>query len=92
METGQEVRAVRLDHNTVDLRGQRVDAALALVEQHIDALVVRGESFGFVLHGHGTGALNTAVRRWLPQARTVRRWRPANAEEGGDAFTVIELG
>lgn len=91
METGQEVRAVRLDHNTVDLRGQRVDAALELVEQHIDALAVRGESFGFVLHGHGTGALKTAVRRWLPQARGVRRWRPANADEGGDAFTVLEL-
>ena len=86
-----EVRAVRLDYNTVDLRGQRADAAIELVELHIDAMVLRGESFAFVLHGHGTGALKTAVRRFLPGAARVRSWRPANADEGGDAFTVVEL-
>lgn len=86
-----QVKAVRLDYNTVDLRGQRVDAAIDRVEQHIDAMILRGESHAFVLHGHGTGALKTAVRRFLPEASRVRRWRPANADEGGDAFTVIEL-
>ena len=90
--SGQEVRAVRLDYNTADLRGQRVDAAISIVEQHIDAMVMRGEGVAFILHGHGTGALKTAVRRWLPQAHRVQRWRPANADEGGDAYTIIELG
>ena len=86
-----EFRAVRLDYNTLDLRGQRVDAAIDLVEQHIDAMILRGEGAAFVLHGHGPGALKTALRRYLPTARRVRRWRPANADEGGDAFTVLEF-
>lgn len=90
-DSSTQVRAVRLDYNTVDLRGQRVEAALEKVEQHIDQMILRGESHAFVLHGHGTGALKTAVRRFLPQATRVRRWRPANADEGGDAFTVVEL-
>ena len=90
METGQEVRAVRLDHNTVDLRGQRVDAELALVEQHIEALVVRGESLGFGLHGQGTGALRQRCGAGCPRRNGPPLAR--NAEEGGDAFTVIELG
>ena len=83
---------MRLDYNTVDLRGQRVEAAIDRVEHHLDAMIMRGEDVAFILHGHGTGALKTAIRRWLPQALRVRRWRPANADEGGDAYTVVELG
>lgn len=91
-DSGQKVRAVRLDFNTVDLRGQRVEAAIDRVEHHLDAMIMRGEDVAFILHGHGTGALKTAIRRWLPQALRVRRWRPANADEGGDAYTVVEMG
>ena len=43
------------------------------------------------LLGHGTGALKQGVRQWLPSSRYVKDFRPANAEEGGDALTVVRL-
>ncbi|MFT5684018.1 MAG: DNA mismatch repair protein MutS2 [Myxococcota bacterium] len=87
----RELVAVRTDGNTCDLRGQRVDAALDLAEQFLDAMVRRNESVTYILHGHGTGVLKKAVRAWLPECAHVNRWRPAMQQEGGDAFTLIEL-
>lgn len=85
------VSAVRRPGNTCDLRGKRVDEALDQIETFLDGLAKRGEAMGWILHGHGTGALKEAVRAWLPGARLVKRWRPADTDEGGDAFTVIEV-
>jgi DNA mismatch repair protein MutS2 len=50
------------------------------------------EPVGYVLHGHGTGALKLAVRSHLSAATHVRRARPAEPDDGGDAFTVFWLG
>ncbi len=80
---------VRTDDNTLDLRGQRVDEALDRVDAFVDRLLAEGEPAGFVLHGHGTGALKSAVRRHLESSRYVARSRAADAEDGGDAFTVL---
>jgi dsDNA-specific endonuclease/ATPase MutS2 len=83
--------ALRMDFNTVDLRGMRVDEATTATEAFFDARSLAGIRTLFVLHGHGTGALKTAMRAWLPQSRYVRTSRPADADEGGDAYTVVEL-
>jgi len=80
---------VRTGDNTLDLRGQRVDEALDRVDAFVDRLLAEGEPAGFVLHGHGTGALKSAVRRHLGGSRYVARSRAADAEDGGDAFTVL---
>ncbi len=85
------VGGLRIDANTLDLRGQRVDDALDLIDRFLADLAAQGFDTGWILHGHGTGALKTAVRRMLPRRTEVRRWRPADAGEGGDAFTVVEL-
>ncbi len=76
--------------NTLDLRGFRVDEALNAIEPFFDSHTNR-TGVVFLLHGHGTGVLKEAVRRWLPASRYVRDFRPANAEEGGDALTVVRL-
>ncbi|RME21626.1 MAG: endonuclease MutS2, partial [Deltaproteobacteria bacterium] len=87
----ERIGGLRVGANTLDLRGQRVDDALDLVDRFLADLVAQGFETGWILHGHGTGALKTAVRRMLPGRTEVRRWRPADAGEGGDAFTVVEL-
>jgi len=83
--------ASRFSHNTLDLRGERVDAALDKVDAFIDELLRRGEPAGFVLHGHGTGALKQAVRDHVRSLRQVRESAPAPPEDGGDAFTLLWL-
>lgn len=83
--------AVRFPGNTVDLRGQRVDEGVEATESFFDTARLRGHDVVFILHGHGTGALKQAIRRWLPKAPGVSAWAPASAEQGGDAYTVARL-
>jgi DNA mismatch repair protein MutS2 len=79
---------VRAEDITLDLRGQRVEAALDAVDAFLDRLLNRGERVGYVLHGHGTGALKAAVRDHLRASGYVARSHPAEPDDGGDAFTV----
>lgn len=90
-KVGRDPTPVRTQSNTVDLRGMRVDEAEERVEAFIDLLLSEGEPAGFVLHGHGTGALKSAIREHLGAHRFVARARPADEEDGGDAFTVFWL-
>jgi DNA mismatch repair protein MutS2 len=83
--------AQRTEATTLDLRGQRFDEAMAQVDGFIDRLLGINEVAGFVLHGHGTGALKSGVREHLRASAYVEHSRPAEADEGGDAFTVFWL-
>ncbi len=83
---------LRMPANTCNLIGQRVEAALDQLDVFIDTLLRDGEPVGFVLHGHGTGALKGAVRQHVRQHRSVTRAEPAQPEDGGDAFTVVWIG
>lgn len=81
----------RTEDVTLDLRGERVEAGLGLLDEFIDTLLRRGENVGYVLHGHGSGAMKNAVRSHLRELGIIRLARPAERDEGGDAFTVFWL-
>jgi DNA mismatch repair protein MutS2 len=83
--------AIRMPTNTLDLRGARVVEGLERMEKFLDDAVLRGEDAVFVLHGHGTGVLKTAVRQALENSPYVSESGPAQSEQGGDAFTVATL-
>ena len=83
---------VRVDSNTCDVRGMRVDEAIERVEVFIDRLLSEGDPAGFILHGHGTGALKVALRAHLGAHRFVATARAADDDQGGDAFTVLWIG
>lgn len=83
--------AQRTHETTLDLRGERVEEGLSKIDSFIDRLMGRSESAGFVLHGHGTGAMKAGVRDHLRASTYVEHSRPAEADEGGDAFTVFWL-
>jgi DNA mismatch repair protein MutS2 len=84
-------QTMRLPENTVDLRGLRADDALAMLDSFIDRLYGGSGRVGYVLHGHGTGALRAAVREHLRHVPYVRDSRPADEADGGDALTVFYL-
>ena len=79
----------RTSDTTLDLRGERVEDALGRVDAFIDRMLSRNEAGGFVLHGHGTGALKSSVRDHLRASTYVEHSRAAETDEGGDAFTVF---
>jgi len=89
--TGDPSRPLRTDSNTCDVRGLRVDDALGMVDAFLDRVYGDGNDAGFVLHGHGTGALKHSVREHLKHSPYVVRVRAADPEDGGDALTVFWL-
>jgi DNA mismatch repair protein MutS2 len=77
--------------NTLDLRGMYVDDALPEVDAFLDRFSLAQASHVFLIHGHGTGALKTAVRRHLAKSPYVKRSVPAPREQGGDGVTIVVL-
>jgi DNA mismatch repair protein MutS2 len=73
------------------LVGRTVDEARADLERFLDAALVAGHERVRIVHGRGTGRLRAAVRAFLAEQPHVRSHREAEADEGGDAATVVEL-
>jgi DNA mismatch repair protein MutS2 len=90
------------DRNTLDVRGMRVDDALAMMESFLDRMFGSAEPVAYVLHGVGSGALRDAIREHLGcvgqgrdgqgrVAQYVARSRPGAIEEGGERVTAVYL-
>jgi len=77
--------------NTLDLRGMYVDDALPEVDVFLDRLSLAHAPHIFLIHGHGTGALKTGVRRHLTTSPYAKRFLPAPREQGGDGVTIVVL-
>jgi DNA mismatch repair protein MutS2 len=77
--------------NTLDLRGKRVDEALEELEKYLDKALGRNERGVYVIHGHGTGALKSAIRDQLARSPYAKAWRPADRFQGGDGVTAVDL-
>ncbi len=90
-DASQLASPVRSKDVILDLRGKRVEPSLDELDVFIDELLRRQEIGGFVLHGHGTGAMKEAVRSHLRGHRCIRESRAAERSEGGDALTVFWL-
>lgn len=91
-EADTEGRALaRTPDTTCDVRGERVDEAVDKLDRFIDQSLLGSRELVFVIHGHGTGALRTAVRQHVAQHVAVTEWRPGESGEGGDGVTIAWL-
>jgi DNA mismatch repair protein MutS2 len=70
----------------LDLRGARVEDALAALEVRVSAVLLAGGDQLEIIHGVGTGALRDAVRRKLRELPEVREVRTAD-EPGREGVT-----
>lgn len=75
----------------LDLRGERVEAALEQLDSYLDEVLLAGLDEVRIIHGAGTGALRRAIRDRLAEHPRVRGSRTGLREEGGDGTTVAEL-
>ena len=71
----------------LDLRGARVEDALAALEARISSVLLAGGEQLEVIHGVGTGALRDAVRRKLRELPEVREVRTVD-EPGREGVTI----
>jgi DNA mismatch repair protein MutS2 len=76
---------------SLDLHGERVQAALERLDAYLDDALLAGLDSVTIIHGAGTGALRRAIRDRLAEHPRVRSARPGRREEGGDGATIVEL-
>lgn len=84
-------RAAQRVPPSIDLHGERVEAALERLHAYLDEALLAGLDEAVIVHGIGTGALRRAVREALAEHPRVRGVRSGRREEGGDGATVAEL-
>lgn len=77
--------------NTLDLRGYRVEEALDGLEHFLDKASLTNLTPVYVIHGHGTGALKSAVQEFLSTSPYVAKYRFGEPAEGGDGISVVDI-
>lgn len=83
---------IKFDVETrLDIRGERVNDAIAKVESFLNDAIVAGTPFITILHGKGTGALRSALHEYLNLQSSFSKYRDGNLSEGGSGVTIIEL-
>jgi DNA mismatch repair protein MutS2 len=60
-------------------------------DHFIDESLLAERDAGFLIHGHGTGALKQAIRAHVKTHKAVSKTRPGEQNEGGDGVTVLLL-
>ena len=75
----------------LDLRGMSVDDCLIELDRFIDHSLRTGLSEFTIVHGKGTGALRSAVTRYLKSSPYVKSSRLGVYGEGEDGVTIVIL-
>ena len=76
----------------IKLIGLDTVSALEELEKYLDDAVLAGMKEVRIVHGRGSGALRTAVHRFLKGNRAVDDYELASQNEGGEGATVVKLG
>ncbi len=77
--------------NRLDLRGYKVEDALDDLENYLDKASLANLSPVTIIHGHGTGALKSAIRDFLSTSPYVAKFRPGEDGEGGDGVSIVDI-
>ncbi len=75
----------------LDVRGMTVDDCLLELDRFIDRSMRAGLSEFTIVHGKGTGALRSAVTRYLKSSPYVKTSRLGVYGEGEDGVTIVTL-
>ena len=75
----------------LDLRGQRSEDALDLLDRYLERAYLTGLPFVRIIHGKGTGKLRQEVRAALKDHPHVVSFEEGGDKEGGAGVTVAKL-
>lgn len=84
--TTEKLAYVPLELNVI---GLTVEEALADVDKHLDDCIRANLPFTRLIHGHGTGALRSAIHNYLKSNKYVESYRVGGQGEGGVGATVV---
>ncbi len=86
-----DVPSTSIDETVVDVRGMRVEEAIDLLDKRLDELLRKGVDRVRIVHGHGTGALRSAIREHLAISPHVSGTEIPPKDQGGDGATWARL-
>ena len=75
----------------LNVRGLRLDDALAAVERQVDGALLAGLRQCAIVHGRGEGVLRHGIHQYLDRRREVVEFEPAEHGDGGDGKTIVKL-
>lgn len=75
----------------LDIRGQRAEDGLDLLDRYIEQAYVSGMPFVRIIHGKGTGRLRQVIREALKANPHIHNFESGMENEGGDGVTVARL-
>lgn len=75
----------------LDLRGERVEAALSKLDQYLDQALLANYKKVTIIHGHGTGAVRKAVQQAMSKNSRVKNYKAAPANQGGNGATIVDF-
>ena len=75
----------------LDLRGQRAEDALDMLDRYLEKAYMAGLPFVRIIHGKGTGKLRQEVREVLKGHPQVVSFEEGGPKEGGEGVTVAKL-
>lgn len=75
----------------INLLGKTVDEAVAALDKYMDDACLSGLKRVRIIHGKGTGALRKGIRSYLKILPYVKNISTADAGEGGDGATIVEM-
>jgi DNA mismatch repair protein MutS2 len=75
----------------IDIRGEKPETAEFVVIKFIDEAYVSGLTQIEILHGKGTGVLKRLVNEILKSHESVKDFRFAPVDMGGDGITIVDL-
>ena len=76
---------------TLDVRGQRAEAALDSVAKYLDEAKLLSIKELSILHGKGNGILRKLIREYLSHDHEVQSFCDASLETGGSGITRVQL-
>jgi DNA mismatch repair protein MutS2 len=75
----------------IDLRGERLEDAIARVDKYLDDAALTGLHEVAIIHGKGTGALRAGIQGFLRGDPRAKSFRNGAYGEGDLGVTVVEL-
>jgi DNA mismatch repair protein MutS2 len=85
----KETILIRTANNTIDVRGQRVDAAVIAVDRAMNSAHASG--LLWVVHGKGTGKLREGIHDFLSTHAQVTKVELASNPDGGAGVSIVYL-
>ncbi len=78
--------------DSIDLRGKRVDEAIAMLEKFVDNAYISGIGKIKIIHGSGKGKLKEFVHNYLKTDKRIKKFYLGDIrEKGGSYYTEVEF-